>query len=130
MYNIWQKSTNKYSNKKIEYFGEKFDSKKELNRWLELKILEKGGAIYNLKRQVPYELIPNQYKTVEKVLKSGKVKQEQKLIERKCEYIADFVYNDDKGNLVVEDTKGFRTPEYIIKRKLMLEKYDIEIKEL
>ena len=130
MYNIWQKSTNKYSNKKIEYFGEKFDSKKELNRWLELKILEKGGAIYNLKRQVPYELIPNQYKTVEKVLKSGKVKQEQKLIERKCEFIADFVYNDDKGNLVVEDTKGFRTPEYIIKRKLMLEKYDIEIKEL
>lgn len=129
-YNYWQKSKSKYGNKKIEYLGQTFDSKKELNRWCELQLLERGGAIYDLKRQVPFELIPNQYKTVEKVLKSGKVKQEQKLVERKCEYIADFVYKNDKGEIVVEDTKGFRTPEYIIKRKLILYKYGIEIVEI
>ena len=132
MYNYWQKSKSKYGNKKIEYMGQTFDSKKELNRWCELQLLERGGAIHDLKRQVSFELIPNQYKTVEKVLKNGKVKQEQKLVERKCEYIADFVYKNDKGETVVEDTKSdaTKTPEYVIKRKLMLYKYGIEIQEL
>lgn len=132
MYNFYQKSKSKYGNKKIEYFGEVFDSKKELNRYLELKLLERGGAISDLKRQVAFELIPNQYKTVEKVLKNGKIKQEQKLVERKCEYIADFVYKNDKGETVVEDTKSeaTKTKEYVIKRKLMLYKYGIEIQEL
>lgn len=132
MYNYWQKSKSKYGNKKIDYMGQTFDSQKELNRWCELQLLERGGVIYDLKRQVPFELIPNQYKTVEKVLKSGKVKQEQKLVERKCEYIADFVYKNDKGETVVEDTKSdaTKTELYIVKRKLMLYKYGIEIQEV
>lgn len=130
MYNYWKNIKQKYGNKKIDYLGEKFDSKKELNRWFELKMLEQGGVIYNLKRQVHFELIPNQYKIVEKVLKNGNIKQEHKLIERKCEYIADFVYKNDKDETIVEDAKGFRTPEYIIKRKLMLQKYNIEVQEI
>lgn len=52
-----------------------------------------------------------------------------KLLERKCSYIADFVYWDG-FEMVVEDTKGMRTKEYIIKRKLMLYKYGIRIKEV
>lgn len=130
MYNYFKNIKQKYGNKKIDYLGEKFDSKKELNRWFELKMLEQGGVIYNLKRQVHFELIPNQYKIVEKVLKNGNIKQEHKLIERKCEYIADFVYKNDKGETIVEDAKGFRTPEYIIKRKLMLQKHNIEVQEI
>ena len=43
-------------------------------------------------------------------------------------YVADFVY-EDNGDTVVEDTKGMRTKEYVIKRKLMLYRYGIRIKE-
>lgn len=52
-----------------------------------------------------------------------------KSIERECAYIADFVYAEN-GKIVVEDTKGVRTPEYIVKRKLMLYLYGIKIKEV
>ena len=52
-----------------------------------------------------------------------------KTIERQCVYIADFVYTKD-NKLIVEDTKGFRTPEYRIKRKLMLYIHNIRITEI
>ncbi len=55
---------------------------------------------------------------------------EGNLLEHDCRYIADFVYRDRKGDTIVEDTKGVRTPEYIIKRKLMLLVYGIRIKEV
>lgn len=99
---------NKYGNRKvITSDGIQHDSQREANRWCELKLLERAGKIRDLKRQVEFVLIPAQY--------DGR-----KLVERKCVYIADFVYhNAEDGKLVVEDTKGFRTKEYIIKRKLM-----------
>lgn len=50
----------KYRNKKVEVDGILFDSKKEANRYMELKLLEKAGEITDLKRQVRYELIPRQ----------------------------------------------------------------------
>lgn len=54
-----------------------------------------------------------------------------KVVERECSYIADFVYRDAKSDkLVVEDTKGFKTKDYIIKRKLMLHVYNIKIQEI
>lgn len=130
MNNFMNKKYKKYNNKSLSYNGETFDSKKEFNRWQELLLLQSAGYIKNIERQVHFELIPNQYMQVEKTLKSGKTKIENKLIERKCEYIADFVYEDKNGNLVVEDTKGFRTKEYIIKRKLMLFIHKIKIQEL
>lgn len=95
--------------------GIRFDSKREANRWAELRILERAGKIQKLKRQVKYLLIPSQYR-------------DGKCIEREATYIADFVYIKD-GRLVVEDCKGFRTPEYKLKRKLMLERYDIRLVE-
>lgn len=123
---------NKYHNKKITVDNITFDSKREYNRYCELKLLEKAGEISNLRRQVKFVLIPAQYeKTSERYArgrKKGELKQ-GRLIERECAYMADFVYIDH-GEKVVEDTKGMRTKEYIIKRKLMLQKYGIRIKEV
>lgn len=51
------------------------------------------------------------------------------MIERECSYKADFMY-EENGKSVVEDVKGFRTKEYIIKRKLMLYQYGIRISEV
>ena len=119
--------SNKYSNTKVTVDGETFDSKKEYRRYCELKMLERAKEIKNLQRQVKFLLIPSQY---EEVI-DAKGKPKQKCIERECVYVADFQYQDAKtGNLVVEDTKGVRTKDYIIKRKLMLSVYNIKINEI
>lgn len=106
----------KYGNKKVEVDGHRFDSMKEAKRYRELKALQDRGEISNLRMQIPYELVPHQ-------------KIDGKVVERSVVYYADFVY-DYKGSTVVEDTKGFKTPEYIIKRKLMLKVYGIRINEI
>lgn len=108
----------KYNNKKVTVNGQVFDSKKEANRYKELLLLEKAGAIKDLRMQVKFTLIPAQRDEA-----TGKV------VERECSYKADFVYEED-GKTVVEDVKGFRTKEYIIKRKLMLWRYGIRIREV
>ena len=98
-------------------------TKKEFVRKKELELLEKIGEISNLKKQITYELIPMQYEIINK---------KKRCIERSVKYIADFQYNDKNGNLVVEDVKSpaTKTPEYIIKRKLMLYIHGIKIKEV
>ena len=109
---------NKYKSKKVNIDNIEFDSIKESRRYCELKILLAAGLIKNLEMQKKYELIPAQ-------------KIDGKVVERACNYIADFVYNDiDSGQTVVEDTKGFKTKDYIIKRKLMLYMHGIRIKEI
>jgi Protein of unknown function (DUF1064) len=50
--------------------------------------------------------------------------------ERAVEYRADFVYRDKVGELVVEDAKGVRTKDYVIRRKLMLSVHGIRIREV
>lgn len=90
----------KYHAKKVVLDGITFDSKKEADRWQELRILELTGQIQNLERQVKYELVP----------KTG--------AERAVKYYADFRY-EEGGKTVVEDAKGFRTKDYMIKRKLL-----------
>ena len=107
----------KYGNQKTVIDGLMFDSKKEANRWCELKLMERAGVISNLVRQMPITLLPAQRND------KGKV------IERPVKYVADFMYEED-GKQVIEDTKGVRTKEYIIKRKLMLWRYGIRIKEV
>lgn len=107
----------KYNNKKITVDGQKFDSKKEANRYKELKLLEKAGEIQDLRTQVKFVLIPSQRD------------ENGKLIERECSYKADFKYEEGLKT-VVEDVKGYRTKEYIIKRKLMLYQYGIRIREV
>ena len=115
----------KYHNRKvITSDGIVFDSRRESTRWIQLRLLERAGKISNLQRQVKYVLIPSQYE-------KAATKKGRKLLERECAYIADFVYWDnEKEELVVEDTKGVKTKDYIIKRKLMLKEYGIKIKEV
>lgn len=120
---------NKYHSKKVEFEGEVFDSRKEYKRWLELSLFEKAGVISDLKRQVKYVLIPAQ-REPDTVGARGGIKK-GKVIEKECAYIADFVYKDLTLNeTVVEDTKGYRTKDYVIKRKLMLYVHKIRIKEV
>lgn len=107
----------KYHSKKAVVNGIVFDSKKEARRYIELKMLERQGEISDLNRQVKFNLIPAQ-------------KQGKKTIERACDYYADFVYRRRDGCVIVEDTKGVKTPEYIIKRKLMLWIHKIKIQEV
>ena len=89
--------------------------------------MQEKGEISNLQRQVKYLLIPAQ-REPNTIGPRGGIKK-GKLLERECSYIADFVY-DMNGSKVVEDTKGMRTTEYIIKRKLMLYVHKIKIKEV
>lgn len=106
----------KYHNTKVRAGDEVFDSRREYNRWCELRLLERAGKISDLKRQVRFRLIPAQ--DVDGACR-----------ERPADYIADFVYTKD-GAQIVEDAKGVRTPEYILKRKLMLWVHGIAISEV
>ena len=108
------RKANKYHAEKIAGY----DSHKEYHRSCLLKAMQRSGLISNLREQVPFELVPCQRGP------DGKV------IERAVSYKADFVYSDADGNTVVEDTKGIRTKEYIIKRKLMLLVHGLRIKEV
>ena len=112
--------------------GTVFDSMKEARRYEQLLLLQKAGKISSLQMQVTFELLPNQYETYERYSKSGKrLKDGTRLVERKVDYVADFVYADSEtGALVVEDTKGVKTKDYIIKRKLMYAIHGIKIKEI
>lgn len=125
----WNKyKNNKYGSRKIEVDGIVFDSKKEARRYQELILLQKTGTVHDLKRQVKYILIPTQREPDTIGARGGIHK--GKVIEKECSYVADFVYRTDDGLVVVEDTKGFRTKDYIIKRKLMLYIHGIRIKEV
>ena len=124
-----QQKRPKYGNRKIKTPDGEFDSNREYERWNELKLMQMAGAITDLKRQVKYELIPTQRD------KAGKV------LEEKVSYIADFDYWEISTHPaaagvamrhIVEDVKSeaTKTRAYIIKRKLMLERYGIRIKEV
>lgn len=102
----------KYGNYECVVEGERFDSIREALRWQELRMMEKAGEISGIERQVTYELIPKQ---------PG---------ERAVKYIADFRYKDRNGLTVVEDAKGMKTKDYIIKRKLLLYMHGIKIVEV
>ncbi|MBQ0035556.1 MAG: DUF1064 domain-containing protein [Firmicutes bacterium] len=104
---------NKFHAVKTKIDGITFDSKKEANRYLELKLLERAKKISNLRLQVPYVLIE-------------KSKYGQQIV-----YKADFVYFDeDAKETVIEDTKGYRTDVYKLKARMMKERYDIVIREI
>lgn len=118
----------KYRNKRVEYEGIVFDSLKEKRRYCQLQILEKNGIISDLRLQVPFELIPAIYEDEIVQLKT-KTKIKRKLVQRSTTYVADFVYLQD-GKMIVEDTKGFRTKEYELKKKMMRAFLGIEIKEI
>lgn len=114
---MWYPSKkSKYHAQKTVLDGIKFDSKKEANRYAELKLMERAGLIKGLQRQVRFELIPA-------FDVDGKHY-------RPTTYVADFVYTDVKsGKQVVEDCKGFRTDIYRLKAKMFAHKFGVSILE-
>lgn len=107
----YNRSKSKYRNQKVEVDGIVFDSKREANRYLELKLLEKAGEISNLECQPKFDLVVNGMKV--------------------CTYYGDFRYKDERiCKPVVEDVKGVRTHEYIIKKKLLKAIFDIDVVEV
>jgi len=105
-----QPGKSKYGNKKTQWEGIWFDSKKECTRYQTLKMLERIGDIQDLQRQVPFVLVEKQ---------PGM---------RAMKYVADFVYLKN-GVRIVEDAKGKKTQTYIDKKKLMKTVHGIEILE-
>lgn len=99
---------NKYGNKKTEVDGIMFHSKREAARYQDLKLMERAGAIRDLRIQVPFQFELNDVKI--------------------CRYFADFVYKEN-GRKVVEDSKGKRTKDYMIKKKLMKAFFAIDVLE-
>ena len=109
----WKSSTettSKYHAVKEIVDGHKFASRKEAARYRQLVLMEKAKAIQDLKLQVTFPLI------------------KKSSYGREIRYVADFVYYEN-GRMVVEDTKGFKTDVYKLKKRLMAELYGIEIKE-
>ena len=102
---------NKYFAKKTVAMGLKFDSKWEAERWGQLKSMERAGIVTQLERQIRYDLTINDVKI--------------------CDYVADFRYlleeEDGMSKLVIEDAKGFQTPEFKLKKKLMKAIHNIEL---
>jgi len=109
--------------KKHKYHAQKtngYDSKKEAKRADVLKMMLKQGIISELQEQVPYVLCESQY--------GIDYKNKVMCLRREMKYIADFVYVKD-GICIVEDSKGFKTPEYKRKKRLMKKLFNIEILE-
>ena len=99
-----------------------FASEKEAKRYDELFILERSGTIKDLRMQVPFELTPSQTR-------------DDGSTERPCKYIADFVYWDSRcERVIVEDVKGYKNSAayalFAVKRKIMLHKYGISVREI
>ena len=115
---LYYKKANKYHNKKVTIDNITFSSKLEAQRYTELKLLEKQGIIKDLKLQPSYELIPS-FKKGNKTYK-------------RASYIADFSYYDNELNkTIIEDTKGFKTDVYILKKKMFEYLYkDLTIREV
>lgn len=99
----------KYGNRKTEIDGFVFDSLREANRYSELRILEKAGEIFDLELQPEFPCF----------VEGKKI----------CVYIADFRYNNGKGE-VIEDAKGMKTAVYRLKKKLVEALYNFEIFEV
>lgn len=113
-----KQSRSKYGNEKVEVAGEKFDSKKEADRYAELERMDRVGLIDKLERQKKYVLQPK-FKFLGRTI-------------REVSYVADFVY-EENGKLVVEDVKSPITrsnPVYRLKKKMMMYVHNIEIKEV
>ena len=125
----------KYGARKVRYDGKIFDSKKEARRYAELRLLERAGKIKDLELQKVFELIPAQWEAIptgefyKRGERKGQPKFKNKCLEQSITYKADFCYTEN-GKLVVEDTKGVKTKDYIIKRKLMLYTHGVRISEI
>lgn len=104
----------KYKNRKVEHGGIQYDSKKEAARGAVLELKQRAGEVSKLKRQVKF-ILQESFK-----IPSKKTKQGFETI-KEIAYIADFTYFMG-GQFYVEDVKGYKTPEYKIKAKMLRKK--------
>lgn len=105
----WRSSNSKFGNRRTEYNGITYDSKKEATRAAELDLLVRSGVVERWERQVPFQVEINNIKIFK--------------------YVADFVVYYKDGMVRVEDVKGFRTPLYRMKKKAVEAYYGIKIYE-
>lgn len=112
----------KYRNKPTHYDGHRFDSKRELKRYQELQLLVRAGEIANLELQPSWSFSVDGVPVV--------IRSQGFPNGRKMTYRADFSYTDKNGTPVIEDAKGFKTPEYKIKKALMEACHGIVVKEV
>lgn len=95
----------KYKAEPVIIDGIRFQSKREARRWSALLLLQRGGVITDLRRQVKFSL-------------HGRDGPILTPTGRKSHYVADFVYTE-KGAEVVEDAKGFKTADYLLKKAIL-----------
>jgi hypothetical protein len=96
--------SNKYNvadKKRRTMDGVVFDSVAEMNRYAELKILQRAGKIKDLVLQPRFILIEKTRRTRQHV------------------YAADFMYLEDE-QVIVEDVKGVVTTDYALRRDMFL----------
>lgn len=125
------KRARKYNNKKVEYDGILFDSKKEMQRYVVLKDAQERGLISELTLQPAFELIPKISETYVKHLKT-KDKICERTVQLPITYKGDFKYIKD-GAVVIEDVKAsayMLDPKYLIKEKLFRWKFGFSIKRV
>lgn len=100
----------KYRAKPTVIDGHRFPSRREARRYGELKLLERAGLISQLELQPRFPITVGGIKV--------------------CTYVGDFMYANSKGERVIEDVKGMRTPMYKLKKKLLEATYGIRIQEV
>jgi len=103
-------AVNKFGAVKTVVGGISFDSKAEARRYLDLKMLQDAGIITDLDRQVPFSIEINGRKI--------------------CKYLADFTYKTAAGEDRIEDVKGYVTPVYRLKKKLVEAVFNVRIIEV
>lgn len=103
---LQQKGKSKYKAKKTSIDGHSFDSIKEANYYEELKLLLKAGEIKGFCIQPTFILAPN------------------------LKYKADFIVFNNDGTSEIIDVKGMKTKEYIVKKKVFEDKFNLKIREV
>lgn len=128
---MFSKGKTKYRNTKVEYDGLKFDSKKEMQRYIVLKEAQELGIISNLKTQVRYELVPAVKETYIKHLKT-KDKECVRTVQLPITYTCDFEYTKN-GEVIIEDVKAspkMLPKEFVLKEKMMFALKNLRIKKV
>lgn len=108
----------KYGARSVWVDGIRFDSKREANRYGELKLLKAAGDVRLILRQVSFQISPGIPDSEGRVAAPGE------------RYVADFVIHWANGELTVEDVKGMRTKEYLRKKRRAEAIYGIEVVEI
>lgn len=122
----WSTKRSKYHNDTVEVDGIRYDSRGEYQRHCFLKLMERAGEISELRYHVKFTLFPKGSKELIRMPDGTEV--ELKKYDREHWYEADFVYKNKKGEMIVEDFKGYETEEFKRKRILFNAIYHQDIK--